>query len=195
MHAYVAFLRGMNLGRRRVKNADLVACFEEAGFKRVSAFLASGNVVFRTGDPDPGRVATHIEGSLEAALGYAVPTFLRTAQAVRDIAAFEPFPGVETVAEAEAEAVAEAGAPAGKLQVALLQQAPTKAVALKLAGYATDDDLLAIQGAELYWLPKGPLTQSELDVRMVQELLGPMTVRTHRTLARLAARFLTSPAS
>ena len=41
-----AFLRGMNLGNRRISNADLRAEFESLGFQSVATFRASGNVVF-----------------------------------------------------------------------------------------------------------------------------------------------------
>src|SRR5664279_4431764 len=44
--AYVAFLRGINLGNRRVKMADLARLFEEMEFGAVSTFIASGNVLF-----------------------------------------------------------------------------------------------------------------------------------------------------
>ena len=47
MDRYVAFLRGMNLGKnRRIKNPELLAEFERLGFEDVATFRASGNVVF-----------------------------------------------------------------------------------------------------------------------------------------------------
>ena len=64
MNRYVAFLRGMNLGRRRVKNPELCAAFEDIGFTNVSAFLASGNVIFDAEDPDPSAVSRSIEDGL-----------------------------------------------------------------------------------------------------------------------------------
>ena len=56
MARYVAFLRGMNLGRRRITNDALRAEFEALGFGGVATFLASGNVIFES--PDPA-VAAH----------------------------------------------------------------------------------------------------------------------------------------
>ena len=53
MTRYVAFLRGMNLGNRRIKNPELAAEFERLGFEDVATFRASGNVVFSL----PGRRA------------------------------------------------------------------------------------------------------------------------------------------
>ena len=49
MDRYVAFLRGMNLGSRRIKNDELRAEFEQLGFEDVATFRASGNVIFGRG--------------------------------------------------------------------------------------------------------------------------------------------------
>ena len=47
MERYVAFLRGMNLGKRRIKNEELRREFEALGFEDVATFRASGNVDLR----------------------------------------------------------------------------------------------------------------------------------------------------
>jgi len=46
MTRYVAFLRGINLGKRRVKMEQLRRHFEGFGLENVATFIASGNVVF-----------------------------------------------------------------------------------------------------------------------------------------------------
>ncbi len=43
---YAAFLRGINVGGRNIRMADLKKCFEVAGLKNVSTLLNSGNVKF-----------------------------------------------------------------------------------------------------------------------------------------------------
>jgi uncharacterized protein (DUF1697 family) len=43
---YVAFLRGINLGRRRATNEGLAAIFGGLGLTNVKTLIASGNVVF-----------------------------------------------------------------------------------------------------------------------------------------------------
>ncbi|MFN8634359.1 MAG: DUF1697 domain-containing protein [Chloroflexota bacterium] len=45
---YVAFLRGINLGKRRVKNDDLERAFASMGFSGVKVLIASGNVIAST---------------------------------------------------------------------------------------------------------------------------------------------------
>ena len=72
---YAAFLRGMNVGGRRLTNDELRSCLTDMGFRDVECFRASGNVVF-DGDRRPAAaVKTRIEQGLAVSLGYAVPTW------------------------------------------------------------------------------------------------------------------------
>ncbi len=174
----VAFLRGMNVGGHRIRNPELCSHFVALGFTNVSAFLASGNVIFDARD-DSSVLAHRIEERLESSLAYSVPTFLRTENEVRAIAEYEPFP--PEVLELSA----------GKVQVALLLDRPETPARRVVSKLATEEDRLAIRGRELFWLPRGNLLASELDWTAIQTALGPMTVRTQRTVARIAAKFLT----
>jgi uncharacterized protein (DUF1697 family) len=172
---YVAFLRGMNLGGRRITNDALCACFEDIGLKDVSAFLASGNVLFTTAKKPKGGLEAYLARELEARLDYPVPTFIRDADEVRAIAAHEPF------------APPARGRKVGKLQVAMLVKAPGPAAKRKVLALGTKDDQLAIAGRELYWLPCGNMSASELDLKAIAKTLGAMTIRTRRTIERIAA--------
>jgi uncharacterized protein (DUF1697 family) len=177
MKRYVAFLRGMNLGKRRIKNDELCACFEAIGLRSPQAFLASGNVVFDSAKRADG-LERHIADGLRKALNYDVPTFVRPADEVRAIAACEPF-GARELAKSN-----------GKLQVALLSSAPSRAARKTVLALSCDADQLSLSDRELYWLPCGGLSESELDIRAIERALGPMTIRTRRTLERIAAKHL-----
>src|SRR5688500_7092356 len=84
---YIAFLRGMNLGKRRLAMTKLKVLFEELGFAEVETFIASGNVIFSASSPAGERqLEGRISGHLESALGYSVDTFLRGAEEVVRIA-------------------------------------------------------------------------------------------------------------
>jgi uncharacterized protein (DUF1697 family) len=177
MERYVAFLRGMNLGGRRIKNDELRREFGTLGFADVACFRASGNVIFDAEEGDETALTGQIEAGLEASLGYAVPVFLRSGAELRPIAAREPF---------EASLV---GASKGKLQVALLLGAPTKAQRKAALDLATDEDRLAIDGRELYWLPSGGMSESELDLKAIGDALGLTTIRTKGTIDQIAAKY------
>lgn len=176
MSLYVAFLRGMNLGNRRLKNPELRSAFEALGLADVATFRASGNVVFESEEKDEARLSEAIEAGLGAALGYEVPVYLRSGAEVVAIAAQEPFEAREVAASK------------GKLQVTFLAKKPgAKARKVALA-HATEEDRLAMIGRELYWLPSGGISESDLDVRAIEAALGPGTTRTMGTVAQIAAK-------
>ncbi len=178
MRRHVAFLRGMNLGGRRIKNEELRRHFEKMGMEEVATFRASGNVVFSS----PGRteargLARRVEAELGERLGYEVPVFLRSLPEVAAIAAREPF-DPRLVERSK-----------GKLQVSLLARKPSAAARKKALALATDEDLLAIEGRELYWLPSGGLLDSGLDLKAIEALLGRDTRRTMGTIEQIAAKY------
>jgi len=177
MQRYVAFLRGMNLGGRRIKNEDLRRHFEEMGLEEVVTFRASGNVIFSTAKRDAeGKLAGRVEAELDQRLGYDVPVFLRSDEEIEAIAAQEPF-DPQKVARSK-----------GKLQVSLLKKKPSAAARTKALALATDEDLLAIEGRELYWLPSGGLLESGLDLKAIEKLLGTDTRRTMGTIEQIALK-------
>lgn len=175
MNRYVAFLRGMNLGNRRITNEDLRAHCEALGCEEVATFRASGNVIFaRAGKPST--VAAGLEGGLAAALDYDVPVFLRSEKELLAIAAHEPF-GAKRRAASD-----------GKLQVAMLREKPSAAAAREALELADDADRLALEARELYWLPAGRMSDSELDLKALAAILGPMTIRTEGTIEQIAEK-------
>jgi len=176
MAGYAAFLRGMNLGKRRISNVELCEAFSALGFTEVSAFRASGNVVFDADAAHATELAERIEHGLQRLLGYAVPTFLRSAEEVRAIAAQQPF---------DAELVA---ASAGKPQVDMLLAPPAAAARKAVLALASAADTLAFGERELYWLPSGGVLDSELDQAAISALLGPSTRRTKNTIEQIAGK-------
>jgi uncharacterized protein (DUF1697 family) len=76
----------------------------------------------------------------------------------------------------------------GKLQVAFLLDAPTKKQRKDALDLATDEDRLVIEGCELYWLPSGGMSESELDLKAIGVALGLSTIRTKGTIDQIAAR-------
>ncbi len=176
MNRYVAFLRGMNLGNRRIANDDLRSHFEALGCEDVATFRASGNVVFSVDRESSAKLAVRLEDGLAEALGYAVPVFLRSAQELLAIAAYEPF---------DAESL---DASTGKFQVALLTKKPTAKARKSALALSTEADRLAVEGRELCWLPQGGMSDSDLDLKALATILGSMTIRTKGTIDQIAAK-------
>jgi uncharacterized protein (DUF1697 family) len=174
---YIAFLRGINLGGHNVKMDRLRVLFEELGLGDVSTFIASGNVIFDSDERDPDALEDRIEAHLAQALGYDVPTFVRTDLELARVAAFEPFPSID---RRDGDTV----------HIAFLGHAPDTAAAAAVAELANDDDLFRVDGRELYWLRRGRLSDSPISGAMLEKAMGqPSTLRNANTVRKIAAKF------
>ena len=170
MPRYAAFLRGINVGGTRIAKDDLCAPFTALGFETVTTFRASGNVIFDGPREAATKLAERIEERLANDLGFTrAVTFIRTADEMRALAADDPFPR----------------APDQKLHVLFCLKKPPAQV-LELG---TAKDQLAIGRSELYWAPEGRMLDSELDLKAVEKLIGPNTMRTKGTVDQIAARW------
>lgn len=169
MATYAAFLRAINVGGRRITGPELCAPFADPlGFEDVASFRASGNVLFSAGRKPS---ESHIEDGLRAALGYEVITFLRGTREMGALAEGEPF---------------EAGA---KYHILFLKSLPSPAKQRSVLALGTEDDRLAFGERELFWRPRGRMTDSELDLNAVYKLIGPNTMRTNGTVEQIASKW------
>ena len=178
MSEYAAFLRGVNVGKaHRVGSAELRGCFEGVGLTGVATFRTSGNVAFDGDGASAEDLRTRIEDALESMLGYDVSVFLRSADEIRSIAAHEPFSTVQVDRSK------------GKLQVMMLSGKPAAGARKSVLALATEEDALAFGERELYWLPSGGMSDSNLDLKGIGQVLGTNTIRTKGTVEQMAARF------
>jgi len=70
MADWVALLRGINVNGITIKMADLQGVFRELGYTDVRTVLASGNVLFTSGETDAAALKLRIERALSSAFGY-----------------------------------------------------------------------------------------------------------------------------
>ena len=97
MTTWVAFLRGINLGKRQMKMAELKACCEDLGLTEVKTILASGNVRFV--DDDDRRLKERLETALLTRFAYPVKVVLRQVAQIEAMIALEPFAAVDPKAD------------------------------------------------------------------------------------------------
>lgn len=169
---WVAFLGGINVGGHRVKMDALRDEFSALGYTDVRTFIASGNVIFDA----PGRpraLEPAIEARLEERLGYAVPTFVRAATSVPDIATYEPFGPTAT---------------GDSLHVLFLDAAPGTAAVRATEALSNDQDRFEVRGTELYWGIHGNLMDSSVKGSVLAKAHGQRaTARNVKSLQKLAA--------
>lgn len=177
----VAFLRGINLGNRRLTNDRLRAVVEDAGLEGVAVYQASGNVVFDDPGRPPDAVARELERHLEATLGYPVDTFVRTIPELEAIAEWDP----PRAAESERF----------KAHVLFLRAAPDDEDAAPLAAHLrtleTEDDRLHLRGREIYWFRRGGLSTASISALGPDGITGGRTgtMRTLGTVRRIVKKF------
>jgi len=150
--------------------------FESLGFVRVATFLGSGNVVFETRAQDIGTLERKIERTLQQALGYTVPVFVRTHAELKEIASLEPFEDSET-----------RGADLNIILLANKLDGRSKA---KLLALQTETDGFRVRGREIYWWRrKKPNTSLFATVPLAKVLRVPFTIRGTNTIRKLVAKW------
>ena len=161
MPRYFALLRGINVGGHRVKMDRLRELVEALGFEQVETFIASGNVIF-----------------LKEALGYGVPTFIRSQSELESIATFEP---------------SEPAPTDQSVYVVFLPEAADVELRRSLDNLRSDTDRFEFAGREAYWLIRGKLSESPLFGVDLTKVTGraPTTMRNMTTIRRLVAKYRT----
>lgn len=171
------FLRGINLGRRRLSGDDLKRPFLAAGFTGVGTFIASGNVVIDDPGLSPKEIETRVEAEVHTAFGFEADAFVRT---------------VRELAELAAKPQVTAGEEEGFTPHAIfLKEAPTAEALNALEALESEEDRFPVLGREVVWLRRGRLTDSPVEPRHLEKALGnvPNTMRKLTTIRRMAAKF------
>ena len=91
MTVYVALLRGINLlGKSSLKMANLKEIADELGLKSARTFIASGNLLFMSKQPEE-KLRQLLEKRLQKHMGSEVRVMLRTADEMEAAARANPF--------------------------------------------------------------------------------------------------------
>ena len=137
MGAYIALLRGINVGGgRKVPMAELRAVAEGLGLTHVRTLIASGNLVFE-GEGTPRELEARLEAAVERHFGFPVDIMVRTAAQWSAAIAANPFPQ-------EAEAAPKF------LLLFLGKQATAEAAVAYLAARAAPEEKVAGHGDALW---------------------------------------------
>jgi uncharacterized protein (DUF1697 family) len=96
MHTYIAFLRGINVGGRKlIKMPELVRIFSAAGCKNVRTYQQAGNVIFESRSVSSKNLTKKIEAALESDLGYRIPIVVRSVIELGQTIKHSPFKQLE----------------------------------------------------------------------------------------------------
>lgn len=176
MTQYTAFLRGINLGKRRIKMTRLAELFEELEFANVATFIASGNVIFDA-EADETDAAATIESHLLQRLGYEVDTFVRSMEELQGIARRNVFADVD--------------GSGWTLYVIFLKDGAGSGAAGAIRNLQTGEDLFEIHNREIYWLRNGRMSDSAISTSDFARALGgaSSTMRNMNTVVRILDKY------
>ena len=90
MTSYVALLRGVNLGGRTLKMEDLRRIAVDLGLGDVRTYIASGNLLFRSGKSEKA-LKTELEAAISDHMGAKVGVMIRTADELAAVLDANPF--------------------------------------------------------------------------------------------------------
>lgn len=173
---YVALLRGINVGSRRVKMDRLRKIFTEAGFGSVTTFIGSGNVIFFSGETDVSVLEAKIEAMLHDELGFDVKTFVRPPETLSEIAAHMP----------------EGHTDDRELYVAFLQQQASDELRDRFHAIDCPSDrfVFSASGLELYWSIGTLISESPVFGKLFDKTMAdnPNTTRNIKSLRRLVTK-------
>jgi uncharacterized protein (DUF1697 family) len=175
---YIAFLRAINVGGRRLKMDQLRTLFKALGFSNVETLIASGNVIFDSEAEDARTLEKRIEDHLRQSLGYEVVTFVRSASELADISRHQPFGSSDFDAESTS------------LYIAFLSDPPSAEANEKLMTYQNEVDDFRVHGREVYWMCRKKMSESSFSGALLERAIGvPATLRNATTVKRLAAKY------
>lgn len=175
MVKYAAFLRGINVGGRKIIRMDeLNSFFISGGFTGVKTLIQSGNVVFFSEISDKASVRDKVEAMLLSSLGYPVKSFILSFEELNMISGSDPFKGILKSTKV-------------KFYISLLYAEPSTGLKLPMFSAKKDLELFRIEGNIAYILSHEINGSFGFPNNFVEELTGmKATTRNWNTIEKLA---------
>lgn len=175
MPAYVALLRGINVGGKNLlRMPALVSCFESIGYSGVRTYLQSGNVLFESRSLKAAAAERRIEAAIADQFGLTVPVVLRSREQMAEIVAHAP---------------ADHGDEANRSDVFFIKQPLTAEQAFdQLPELREGVDSVALGPGVIYFSRVAALaSRTRITKMMSMPVYQSMTIRNWNTTTRVAA--------
>lgn len=172
MTAYVALLRGINVGKVRIAMPDLRRLFADLGHPDATTHQQTGNVIFTSTSADPAGLATRIEQRITSELKFSVAVLIRSGKELARVVDGRPFPDW-------------AGDPT-QLLVTFLAEPPAADRIGKLVRPDGETAEFALAGREVYLHCPDGYGRTKLSNAFLERRLGVVaTTRNWRTVTAL----------
>ena len=171
--SYVALLRGVNVGGKRIlPMKQLVTLFEAAKCVDVRSYIQSGNVVFAAPPEIVASLPALLEKKIADRFGFSVPIILRNHDDLARVARGNPF--------------LQAGMPEQTLHVYFLAGAPNAAAIKSLDPNRSPGDRFHVAGREIYLHTPHGMGRSKLTSTYFDSKLSTVaTARNWATVLKL----------
>lgn len=175
MKKYISFLRGVNMtGHNSIKMTDLTALFVKLGFEDAKTYIQSGNVVFSYDAVLPvSELSKTIEKSILDRFNFNIPVMTRSTEQLLGLISSNPY-------------IDEKDFNPSKMAVVFLQEKPSEAQTLKVAGVNFPPDRFKIIGTEIHvYCPNG-FGKTKLYTNFFENKMGVIgTARNWKTVTAL----------
>jgi len=161
--AFVALIRAVNVGGRKLLMSDLKAIAGELGLRNARTYIASGNLLFTSGESD-AVLKRRLEQRLADHMGHGVEVLVRSAAELADVVTSNPF----------------AGQPGNRVVAIFLDDPPPADAAAKAKNIA--DERIALGKREIYVHYPSGMGQSKLRIPAAASGTG----RNMNSVAKLA---------
>jgi uncharacterized protein (DUF1697 family) len=172
--AYVAMLRGVNVGGNALKMEWLRKACEDIGLRDVRTYVQSGNIVFISRMSAP-KLASMLKATVDVHVRLPVTVVVRSSAEMAKIVAGNPFPG-------------QKGVDIAKLHVTFLAKAPLGPALDRLDALAGSRDQYRLAGSEIYLHCPLNYGETKLSNTAIEKALGVgATTRNWKTVMTLLA--------
>jgi uncharacterized protein (DUF1697 family) len=174
MTTYISILRGINVsGQKKILMADLQMLYEKLGFKNITTYIQSGNIVFDTDK----KTQTQLEQSIHKAIAqhytFEVPVMVRTAEDMQKVVMTNPFLKIK-------------GIDVAKLHVTFLSDRPAASELKVIESFDYAPDQFKIIGQEVFLYCPESYGETKLSNNFFEKKLNvTATTRNWKTVNKL----------
>jgi uncharacterized protein (DUF1697 family) len=174
MPAYIAMLRGINVGGQKpVRMEQLRESCAALGFRSIETYVQSGNIVFLDEKKSPSNLSKSISEAILGDFGFRVPVLVKKAKEMGEVIKRNPF-------------LKETGIDPSKLHVTFLPEAASKDALKSLERLPTKPDRFYVGRQEIYLYCPGGYGKTKLSNTAFEKALSmETTTRNWKTVGTL----------
>lgn len=175
---YVLFLRGINVGGKKVSMEELRQLLESFGYKNVRTLLNSGNAVFDSRITDRSKLIQLIETELEKKFGSTIRIMIRSSDEIQTLIKANPFKDISVT-------------PNTRLYITFLSDKPTHTLKIPYESPEKDFKILKVtHGEVISVLTLSPARRTPEAMSIIEKEFGKyVTTRNWNTVVKVGKLF------